>query len=341
MAMLPLTFFLIGSIAVIFSSLQLWCRRKRPSGHSFASYEEFSTFCTSAALSEPLLLDESRKVFIRHAIDILCRVGHDLRGQNRLIHSVLLGRKSVGKSALLEALGLYAKSKGFISLRLDFTRPQEQAPLDSVATALGFTIPTSCIHRLGFVQSRLPPAARIFITIDEAQWMYLPDRSHGRQAICDLSVLGGNRSGQFFVIVSGGQYLRRLVFAKFDISDATLLGFSNYAKENLNSHKFLEYFIYHITKSGPFHLPGVDENESPSSTTPSVDLPEETSCLKKKDACSLELLEVKIPASQNSGVSYNFDGLKQKKLLPPFSRPCTQLKALTIRQSNLLIPLAV
>ena len=248
MATLPLTAIFIGSIAVW--SFQRWGRLRRPTGHSSASCEEFATFCTSDALSEPLLLDESRKVFIRHAIDIFRRLGSDLRGQNRLIHSVLLGRKSVGKSALLEALGLYAKSKGIISLRLDFKNPQEQAPLDSVATALGFTISTSCIDRLGFVQSRLPPATRIFITVDEAQWMYFSDRRNGRQAFCDLSVLGGNRSGQFFVIVSGSQYLRQLVFAEFDIPDATLLGFSNYYKENLNSHKFLQHFIYPITEPG-------------------------------------------------------------------------------------------
>jgi hypothetical protein len=36
------------------------------------------------------------------------------------------------------------------------------------------------------------------------------------------------------------------------------------------------------------------------------------------------------------GMSHNFDGFKQTKL-----RPRTQLKAPTIRQSNLLIPLAV
>jgi hypothetical protein len=39
-----------------------------------------------------------------------------------------------------------------------------------------------------------------------------------------------------------------------------------------------------------------------------------------------------------SGMSHNFDGLKQTTLQPPFSRPCTNLKAPNVFQSNLLIP---
>ena len=117
-----------------------------------------------------------------------------------------------------------------------------------MATILGFNIPPNCIDRLGFVQSRFSASTRVFITVDEAQWMYFPDRVHGLQAIYDLSALGNNRSGQFFVIISGNHYLRRLIFAEFDISDATMLGFSNYFKQNLNNHKFLEHFIYPITE---------------------------------------------------------------------------------------------
>jgi hypothetical protein len=57
----------------------------------------------------------------------------------------------------------------------------------------------------------------------------------------------------------------------------------------------------------------------------------------QKEQRAVKKLSTDLP----DGVSYNFDGLKQTKLRPPFSRPCIQLKALTIRRSNLLIPLAV
>jgi hypothetical protein len=185
----------------------------------------------------------------------------ELAGRNRF-RRLLLGRKSVGKTALLDAIQSAASDvfgDRIVLCNINYGyRPTPVLPSQAILQAAGLAVPDGS-RPATYVDEQLKKAGKfVFLVVDELQFVY-EDRDkypEGRQMIMELLSIGDSAAGRIHCVITGSSSnMRRLCFGKLHLTDEIRQQYPNYTRQDMNSTKYMPVWIYPM-------LDNVDFNET-------------------------------------------------------------------------------
>ena len=209
------------------------------------------------SIGRSICLDQSRALFLQDALETLVQlVQGKLFGRNRY-RRVLLGRKSVGKTWLLNALFDCARS--FLPNRLVCVRLQYDillgavSPFEAIISELGLWWKIwwncqKCYTRSDRMLYKLEEALKVnkiyvFGIIDELNEVYTAACPNGEKIIDEVFAIGNSAAGVMHWIICGNsKNLRQLVSAK--LPSPIRNQYANYKNRDLNDTKFVPMQIF-------------------------------------------------------------------------------------------------
>jgi hypothetical protein len=207
-------------------------------------------------LSTKLWLDSSRSAIVFDTACTLYRlvVSKNLRGATAY-RRLILGRKGVGKSMLLENLCIVSdqilRSRGLITVYASLDDKENRDVLITDIIAREFksrklALPAACsINELEQFLEEHDKA--LFLVLDEIHLAYTSHSAvHGKDIIQQVLSIGSSRRGRIHCVLSGSStVVRRLCFAKITSEEAERGGYVNYIPGlDLNSTKFTPLWIH-------------------------------------------------------------------------------------------------
>eukprot|EP00698_Gefionella_okellyi_P019035 TRINITY_DN5781_c0_g1_i1.p1 TRINITY_DN5781_c0_g1~~TRINITY_DN5781_c0_g1_i1.p1 ORF type:complete len:383 (-),score=52.34 TRINITY_DN5781_c0_g1_i1:199-1347(-) len=209
---------------------------------------------------QQLVFDISRAAF---RDDTKTTLGH--LALNRLIgrtsfSRLLLGRKGVGKSTLLNELQnqckvsfpditcIYKTYGGELTVTLveHIVNELHLAPQNVMKPHLDAS------ERVGQLEQELTATNTfIFLAVDEIQHVFQDRTDRGRQIIAEIAAIGDSRGGRIHCIITGSsRHLRQLCFAK--LSEEHTAKFPAYSAMDMNSTKVTARWIYPFLDANTF-----------------------------------------------------------------------------------------
>lgn len=206
-------------------------------------------------VSERLVIDGSREKFVRLMSKELCELNNDkLVGRNRF-RKLLLGRKSVGKTALVKALvdGCSHTYSDMICVYIILSNDSEQKlPFECIMQEIVSNVSDKIDYALliDILKSR---NKKVFLVIDEFQDIFTSmfDAEFSRRYVSQLCTIAESTDGMIHCIITGSSsVLRRLCFRKYKKDGEKDSVFPNYNAVDMNSTKFQPHSIFpHLGKS--------------------------------------------------------------------------------------------
>ena len=227
----------------------------------------------NAHLRKDLVLDSSRTEFaklVATTLHSLLRGG--LVGKNRYCQ-LLLGRKMVGKTTLLESLQAAAKTLDQ-RLRVSMFVSGHHAagsPVNLIRSAMGLPVrndsrtPTERVADL--CEEMEERGLYAFVVFDELQDVFLSSDPGAKQFIFELSSIGESKKGRIFCVLTGSSSaLPQLCFAK--LAPALRPSYPAYTGIDMNSIKFQPFYIAPFLEPADFqrlvahYSPAATEDEA-------------------------------------------------------------------------------
>lgn len=253
-ASLP-TLSVIVPIAVALLSIALLNLCRFPVKETTPRAELIAKIIADVAASRNFVLDNSRRKFVEDAAASLADLVQGRLVDRDRYKRLLLGRKGVGKTTLLQRLLAVATTMlqrhGIICVYLDYSdAASAPTPLEAVVAGLPAAFQLFLRLRLSFaaphrhiaiVESFLRSRGiTVFAVVDELQNVYRPCE-RGMAIIGQLSALGASKAGVLHWVLSGSSaYLRQLVTARVEYPSKE---WPNYTKLDLNGTKFVPVTI--------------------------------------------------------------------------------------------------
>lgn len=216
----------------------------------------------AADLRPTLHLDATRLAFLRDATRTLHAMAVKKSLKNRTgYRRLLVGRKGVGKSALLhgllEAAHRHLAKYGLLCLYISYENAKDAPLAEVIARQLSLPGPDAYAAidianesksewTIDRIERWLADNGNsLFIGVDEFHCAYTSAYTHGKAIIRDVMAIGSSRSGLIHCILSGtSTVMRRLCFSAMAPEEARALGYSNYVLGfDLNSSKFTPLWI--------------------------------------------------------------------------------------------------
>ena len=198
-------------------------------------------------LKSMICVDDSREIFARDTLEtIMALLEGDLRGQDRY-RRILFGKKSAGKTKLLDALVTIAQKHfkaNLVCVRLNYSRVKNaRLPIDHVIDALGLRWQLWwCAQKYLYYEEDLLSILEqsleangvcIFGIIDDFDEAYKVTCPIGVEIIDELFHIGCSKMGVMHWILSGSsKLLRKLVTGNLREEDRNR--FKNYTHRDLN-----------------------------------------------------------------------------------------------------------
>jgi len=180
------------------------------------------------------VLDESRNSICRRIAETLQSLcAGELKGRNSF-NLLLLGRKCVGKTTILDAVRDSLQSQEDILVQtVDFSNDRVTRSLNHSGNLVGFLAESEIDYVEDLEDHLVNSEKRMVILLDELQTIFtdLYEKRTFTHMRSTLLTLVGNSSGRFHVIASGSsKYLRALCFNKLDEEFAKGQGFIHFRK---------------------------------------------------------------------------------------------------------------
>jgi len=217
----------------------------------FADDEHFCSNQMSIAMEQKnVILSQDRTVFLQRASLTLWElVRGALVGRNRFC-VLLLGRKAVGKTFLLETLCNVVYTTPFfkdvlvISLSIE-SGNLDRTPLEEIAFRLSLTY-HNVQNLFELVTKKLQNRnKKVFLVLDKFQNAYKSVCVNGKQIISEIAQIGGSQLGLIYCIIIGsGSEVRRLAYAKLPVDKKVKAKYPHYGGLDINSTKYQPYWIY-------------------------------------------------------------------------------------------------
>lgn len=203
-------------------------------------------------VEKTLYLDESRTQFCKTVCKKIEQLQDGQLYKRTHFHRLLLGRKNVGKTSLLDLLQeAVAKYTTVKIVFITYENPTDsELPLDYVADALDLCSEWDTIKRAHKTMNHVKAfhtllrekGIKVFVVVDEVQNVYGAACKNGEAIIGQLGAIGGCSLGVSYWVLSGSStHLRELVTAKLPYPNPR---FPNYKCLDLNGTKFQPVFIY-------------------------------------------------------------------------------------------------
>jgi Cdc6-like AAA superfamily ATPase len=159
------------------------------------------------AISKNLILDSTREKFARETFKTLLNLKNEIYKNQTGYQRLLLGRKGVGKTVVLEEIQKTAKDLLGDDLITIYHEYLSTDKITKPSYLIADVLKNDTLKEdIKLCEKELKYKKKfVFIVLDEIQNLYLKN-DNGKQVINQISEIGGSREGCIHSIITGSSY---------------------------------------------------------------------------------------------------------------------------------------